>query len=148
FADPRLFYPTPEGAPPPDYRITVMGWTAPRTASVCQDRRRCHAGRARSGEERVPGSRGRHERRGRLGAQASARPARGLFSGLSPCLVAMEARASAHHWGRQLLALGFGRRLSRGAPPVARASRESRAFVLSHVRRTALRPDDSLMSAG
>ena len=34
-----------------------------------------------------------------------------FFSDLPPCLVAMEACSSAHHWGRQLLALGFEVRL-------------------------------------
>ena len=35
----------------------------------------------------------------------------GFFSELSRCVVAMEARSSAYHWGRQLLALGFEVRL-------------------------------------
>jgi transposase len=35
----------------------------------------------------------------------------GFFSELPPCVVAMEACSSAHHWGRQLLALGFEVRL-------------------------------------
>ena len=30
-----------------------------------------------------------------------------LFSALPPCVVAMEACSSAHHWGRALLALGL-----------------------------------------
>ena len=64
-----------------------MGWTAPRRHQVCQDGvvtnpsegsrpwaslsriLNCHAGRPRSGEERVSGSRGRREGRGR-GARA------------------------------------------------------------------------------
>ncbi len=29
-----------------------------------------------------------------------------FFAELAPCVVAMEACSSAHHWGRQLLALG------------------------------------------
>ena len=29
-----------------------------------------------------------------------------FFARLAPCVVAMEACSSAHHWGRQLLALG------------------------------------------
>src|SRR5271166_2536758 len=75
-----------------------MGWTAPRTASACQDGRchqpicreavhgqvypeyrRCHAGRARSGEERVSGSRCRREGRDCRRAQARARPAGGFL---------------------------------------------------------------------
>jgi transposase len=36
---------------------------------------------------------------------------RGFFSWLPRCVVAMEACSSAHHWGRQLLALGFEVRL-------------------------------------
>ena len=35
----------------------------------------------------------------------------GFFSQLPRCVVAMEACSSAHHWGRQLLALGFEVRL-------------------------------------
>lgn len=34
-----------------------------------------------------------------------------FFSALPPCLVGMEACASAHHWGRELIALGHGVRL-------------------------------------
>src|ERR1700738_2687988 len=34
-----------------------------------------------------------------------------FFSELPPCVVAMEGCSSAHHWGRQLLALGFEVRL-------------------------------------
>ena len=34
-----------------------------------------------------------------------------FFSELPPCVVAMEACSSAHHWGRQLLALGVEVRL-------------------------------------
>jgi len=30
-----------------------------------------------------------------------------FFAKLAPCVVAMEACSSAHHWGRQLLGLGF-----------------------------------------
>ena len=35
----------------------------------------------------------------------------GIFSELPPCLVGMEACASAHHWGRELIALGHEVRL-------------------------------------
>src|ERR1700722_3732975 len=71
----------------------MMGWTAPRTASACQDGRcqnpirreavhgqvypdfvDCHAGWSRSGEEGVSGSRGRCEGRDRCGAQTHAQP--------------------------------------------------------------------------
>jgi len=34
-----------------------------------------------------------------------------LFSGLSPCLVGMEACATAHHWARELTKLGHTVRL-------------------------------------
>ena len=34
-----------------------------------------------------------------------------FFSELPRCVVAMEACSSAHHWGRQLMALGFEVRL-------------------------------------
>src|SRR6516162_316218 len=37
----------------------------------------------------------------------------GFFSELPRCVVAMEACSSAHHWGRQLLALDFEVRLMR-----------------------------------
>ncbi len=46
-----------------------------------------------------------------------------FFAELAPCVVAMEARSSAHHWARQLLALGFEVRL---IPP---------AHVNAYVRR-------------
>lgn len=35
----------------------------------------------------------------------------GHFSGLSRCLIGMEARATAHHWARELIALGHEVRL-------------------------------------
>jgi len=34
-----------------------------------------------------------------------------LFAGLSPCLVGLEACATAHHWARELTALGHEVRL-------------------------------------
>ena len=40
-----------------------------------------------------------------------------FFAALPPCLVGMEACASAHHWGRELLALGHEVRLM---PPAGR----------------------------
>jgi len=46
-----------------------------------------------------------------------------LFSGLEPCLVGMEACATAHHWARQLGALGHAVRLM---PP---------AYVKAYVKR-------------
>jgi transposase len=46
-----------------------------------------------------------------------------FFSSLPPCLVGMEACASAHHWGRELLALGHDVRLM---PP---------AYVKPYVKR-------------
>ncbi len=36
---------------------------------------------------------------------------RGFFAGLPPCLVGMEACATAHHWARELRALGHDVRL-------------------------------------
>lgn len=36
-----------------------------------------------------------------------------FFAALPPCLVGMEACASAHHWGRELLALGHEVRCKR-----------------------------------
>ena len=47
----------------------------------------------------------------------------GFFSKLPPCLVGMEACASAHHWGRELIALGHEVRLM---PP---------AYVKPYVKR-------------
>lgn len=47
----------------------------------------------------------------------------GFFSELPPCLVGMEACASAHHWGRELIALGHEVRL---IPP---------AYVKPYVKR-------------
>lgn len=46
-----------------------------------------------------------------------------FFASLSPCLVGMEACASAHHWGRELRALGHDVRLM---PP---------AYVKPYVKR-------------
>ena len=46
-----------------------------------------------------------------------------FFSSLPPCLVGIEACASAHHWGRELLALGHNVRLM---PP---------AYVKPYVKR-------------
>ncbi|ALL13148.1 hypothetical protein AQ619_07160 [Caulobacter henricii] len=46
-----------------------------------------------------------------------------FLEGLSPCLVGIEACASAHHWGRQLMAIGHEVRLM---PP---------AYVKPHVKR-------------
>lgn len=46
-----------------------------------------------------------------------------FFEGLSPCLVGIEACASAHHWGRQLMAIGHEVRLM---PP---------AYVKPYVKR-------------
>src|SRR5436309_1755651 len=46
-----------------------------------------------------------------------------FFTSLPPCLVGMEACASAHHWGRELLALGHDVRLM---PP---------AYVKPYVKR-------------
>lgn len=46
-----------------------------------------------------------------------------FFAALPPCLVGMEACASAHHWGRELLALGHEVRLT---PP---------AYVKPYVKR-------------
>lgn len=42
-----------------------------------------------------------------------------FFSSLPPCLVGMGACASAHHWGRELLALGHDVRLM---PPLGRTA--------------------------
>ncbi len=36
---------------------------------------------------------------------------RAFFAGLSPCLIGMEARASAHYWARELAAVGHEVRL-------------------------------------
>ena len=47
----------------------------------------------------------------------------GLFSGLEPCLVGMEACATAHHWARELIALGHEVKLM---PP---------AYVKAYVKR-------------
>src|SRR5262245_52445217 len=46
-----------------------------------------------------------------------------LFGGLEPCLVGMEACATAHHWARELAALGHEVKLM---PP---------AYVKAHVKR-------------
>src|ERR1700691_2590805 len=107
-----------------------MGWTAPRTASACQD------GRCRNPSEGKP-SLGKSIRNfttvTRVGLdlakrvfQVHAVDAKGeivvarkltrnqlvpFFAALPPCVVAMEACASAHHWGRALIELGHEVRL-------------------------------------
>lgn len=43
-----------------------------------------------------------------------------FFSSLAPCLVDIEACASAHHWARELMALGHQVRRKRGLIPVLR----------------------------
>ncbi len=51
-----------------------------------------------------------------------------VFERLSPCLVAMEACAGAHHWARQLMALGHAVRLippSRVKPFVGRQKNDA-----------------------
>ena len=40
-----------------------------------------------------------------------------FFAGLRPCLVGMEACATAHHWARELTKLGHEVRLMRGRRP-------------------------------
>src|SRR5580700_9514190 len=108
----------------------MMGWTAPRTASSCQD------GRCRTPSEGKP-SMGKSIRNlstvTRVGLDLAKRvfqihtlDAKGeivvarkltrnqllpFFAALPPCVVAMEACASAHHWGRALIALGHEVRL-------------------------------------
>lgn len=57
------------------------------------------------------------------------------ISSLPPCLVGMEACASAHHWGRELLALSHGARLM---PP---------AYVKPYVKRERPTPLTRRLSA-
>src|SRR5580692_6401425 len=104
----------------------MMGWTAPRTASACQD------GRCRTPSEGKP-SMGKSiqefssvtrvgldlakkifqvhaiDANGEIVVARKLARGRlvGFFSELPRCVVAMEACSSAHHWARQLLALGF-----------------------------------------
>ena len=65
----------------------------------------CHAGRARSGEERVSGSRRRCDGRDRCSAQANARPASSSFLRRTGAVRGGDGwrAASAHHWGRALI---------------------------------------------
>ena len=49
-----------------------------------------------------------------------------FFAGLPPCLVGMEACATAHHWGRELRALG----------PTCASSRPRTSSPTSRARRT------------
>jgi transposase len=46
-----------------------------------------------------------------VGAQTHAQPTDPVFAELPPCVVAMEACSSAHHWGQALIALGHEVRL-------------------------------------
>src|SRR6202020_2892871 len=108
----------------------MMGWTAPRTASACQE------AVVKTRSEGKP-SMGKSIRNlstvTRVGLdlaknafQVHAVDARGeivvarkltrsqlipFFAELAPCVVAMEACASAHHWGRALIELGHEVRL-------------------------------------
>jgi Transposase len=123
-------------------RRRTMGWTAPRTASACQD------GRCQNPSEGKP-SKGKSIRNlstvTQVGLdlkkrvfQVHAVEAKGeivvarkltrsqlipFFAELPPCVVAMEACSSAHHWGRALMELGHEVRLN---PP---------AHVKPYVRR-------------
>ncbi len=65
----------------------------------------------------------RCKRRGRARKQLRRSQVLTFFEGLSPCLVGNEACASAHHWGRQLKAVGHEVRLM---PP---------AYVKAYVER-------------
>jgi hypothetical protein len=95
-------------------RLGMMRWTAPRTASSCQDGRcrnpiskeavqgqvyseigLCHARWARSGEEGLSGSRRRCEWRDRRGAQARTRQACRLFLRASAVRPAFPAQSTA-----------------------------------------------------
>ena len=111
------------------YRIMVMGWTAPRRHQACQDgvvetasqRRAVHgkftenlAQVTRVGldlAKTVFQVHGVERGRGRRRSQAEARRRAGVFGRLAPCVVAMEACGSAHHWGREIAALGHEVRL-------------------------------------
>jgi transposase len=69
-----------------------------------------------------------------------------FFSALPPCLVGMEACASAHHWGRELIALGHDVRLMPPAyvKPYRRtrdrlSTRSARSFARLRARSTGLR---------
>jgi transposase len=62
----------------------------------------------------------------------------GFFSELPRCVVAMEACSSAHHWGRQLLALGFEVRLIPPAHVKPYVRRENQGDPLKFVFRGSL----------
>ena len=142
---------------------TVMGWTAPRAASTCQDGRCQNPSEgsrpweslstnlasvtrvgARSGEEGLPGPCGRCDGRGRGGASAiGATSCWNSSLQLPPCLVAMEACSSAHHWGRALIELGHrGEADPAGAcEALCSAQQERRRRRGGNLRGGSMRPD-------
>src|SRR5262245_36641255 len=62
-------------------------------------------------QERVPGSRDRRGRKGRCPETAPTAPSAGVLQALPPCLIGMEACATAHYWARELTKLGHRLRL-------------------------------------
>src|SRR5215831_18339168 len=62
-------------------------------------------------QERVCGSRDRRGRKGRRSEATPARPGAGILQALPPCLVGMEACATAHYWAREFTKLGHEVRL-------------------------------------
>ena len=103
----------------------MIGWTAPRTASACQDGRGQNPSKGSRPWASLTGicrlSRGLvsiwrrgcfrftpSTRRGEIVvAHKLTRSQLGLFfAEMPPCVVAMEACSSAHHWGETLIAFG------------------------------------------
>src|SRR5215475_6116097 len=65
-----------------------------------------------------------------------------FFAGLAPCLVGIEACASAHHWGRELMSLGHKVRLMPPAyvkPYVKRGKTDAADAICEAVTRPTMR---------
>jgi Transposase len=109
---------------------SLMGWTAPRAASSVPRWSSFESAIWKGGRPwaslslipRLSRASGLIWPRGSSAFTRSTRPARSsrsvnrrtllkFFDALPRCVVAMEACSSAHHWGRQLLELGFAVRL-------------------------------------
>src|SRR5690242_13153413 len=104
--------------------MKMMGWTAPahrhRCAITWSSLNATTRGTVRHAnyhdrpgyrEESVSNSRCRRRRHGCRSKEAEAVRAAAILRSLAPCLVGIEACATAHHWARKVTALGHQVRL-------------------------------------
>jgi hypothetical protein len=125
-----------------------MWWTAPAPGIECHrvivadeshEGSRPDAGyhdRVRYRQERVPGSRDRCDRKGRKQLRRSQVLA--FFKALPPCLIGMEACATAHYWGREVTKLGHRVRLM--------PARDAKAYVKRSIGKPATGPSAYLIA--